>query len=77
MDVLITRLTSKHQTTIPKKIREYLHIRPKDRIIYEIGEDCTVTIRKATAFDVEYLSSLPHTLNEWESDNDEKAYGSL
>ncbi len=77
MDLLITRLTSKNQTTIPKEVREVLHLHPKDRIVYEISKDNTVIIRKAKALDLEYLSALPKTLNEWESEEDEEAYGSL
>ena len=29
-------LTSKGQTTVPKEVREFLHLSPEDRIIYAI-----------------------------------------
>ena len=32
-------LTSKGQTTIPKSIRELLHLKPRDRLIYVIDGD--------------------------------------
>jgi antitoxin PrlF len=37
-------VTSKGQTTIPKKIREHLHLHPGDQIEYIIGENGSVTI---------------------------------
>lgn len=32
-------LTSKGQTTIPKSIRESLHLKPRDRLIYVVDGD--------------------------------------
>ncbi len=32
--MLISTLTSKGQTTIPKEIREFLHLSPEDKILY-------------------------------------------
>ena len=32
--MFISTLTSKGQTTIPKKIREFLHLSPEDKILY-------------------------------------------
>lgn len=32
-------LTTKGQITIPKRIREFLHINPKDKIAFEIEHD--------------------------------------
>lgn len=77
MQPLITKLTSKNQTTLPKPVREALHIGPKDHIVYEILKNNTVIIRRATPLDIEYYKALPFTLNEWESDEDEKAYKDL
>ncbi len=77
MQQLFSRLTSKYQATIPKQIRDVLHLKAKDQIIYEILEDDTVVIRKASALDIEYLNALKHTLGEWGSSEDEKAYKNL
>lgn len=30
----LSTITSKGQTTIPKKVREFLHLKPKDKIVY-------------------------------------------
>lgn len=77
MFLLNSKLTSKFQATIPKKVREILHLHAQDRIVYEITDDDQVILRKATPYDVEYLSALHHTLNEWTSEEDDKAYESL
>jgi len=41
-------LTSKGQTTVPKKIRQHLGIGPGDRIRFAIEPDGTVTLVAAT-----------------------------
>ena len=40
----ISALTSKCQTTIPKEIREHLHIGPGDRVKWFINPDGSVAI---------------------------------
>lgn len=72
-----SRLTSKYQATVPKKIRKYLHLESGDEIVYELLPDKTVIIRKLTPLDTEYLQALNSTMNEWESDEDERAYKNL
>jgi antitoxin PrlF len=71
-----SKLTSKHQTTIPREVRELLLLKKGDEVVFEI-EDGRVVIRKATPLDLEYLSSVESTLSEWSSDNDEEAYKDL
>jgi len=41
-------LTSKGQTTIPKDVRDYLGLRPGDRIEFVLTEDKTVLLKPAT-----------------------------
>jgi AbrB family looped-hinge helix DNA binding protein len=72
-----SKLTSKFQATVPKLVRETLHLKSQDQIIYEILDDQTVIVRKASALDKAYLKGLDHSLNEWNSDDDEKAYKNL
>lgn len=71
------RLTSKYQATVPKGIREHLHLEGGDHILYELLPDDSVIIRKIAPLDVEYLQSLNSTMNEWKSDEDEQAYKNL
>lgn len=77
MDTLLVKLTSKNQATVPKAVRKVLHLHPKDQIFYEILDDGRVMIRKAEPLDIAYLNALNSTLNEWDSDDDEKAYKHL
>jgi antitoxin PrlF len=41
-------ITSKGQTTIPKKVRDHLRLNPGDRIDFVIAQDGRVFIRPAT-----------------------------
>ncbi|MFP7756219.1 AbrB/MazE/SpoVT family DNA-binding domain-containing protein [Thermodesulfobacteriota bacterium B35] len=72
-----SKLTTKSQATIPSRIRDVLGVRPGDSIVFEVGEDKKVFIRKATPVDFEFLRALEGTLSEWSSDNDEEAYRDL
>lgn len=71
------RLTSKYQATIPKGIRERLHLKSGDQIVYELLPDNTVVVRKTSPLDLEYLQALNSKMNEWESEEDERAYKNL
>lgn len=72
-----SKLTSKNQATVPKEIRSRLKLRSGDQIIYELLKDGTVILRKKSPIDMEYLESLEETMNEWESEEDERAYRNL
>ena len=72
-----SRLTSKCQATIPTAIREHLHLKKGDKVVYELLPDNCVVVRKSSPLDIQYLQSLNSTLNEWESDDDEQAYKNL
>ena len=78
MDRLVSsKLTSKFQATVPKVVRDTLHLKSQDQIIYEILDDKTVIVRKASSLDKAYLKGLDQTLDEWNSEDDEKAYKDL
>lgn len=72
-----SKLTSKFQATVPKLVRDTLHLKSKDQIIYEILDDSTVIVRKASPLDKAYLKGLDRTLDEWNSEQDEEAYKDL
>lgn len=69
-----SRLTRKYQATIPKEIREHLHLESGDEVLYELLPDNTVILRKTSPLDLDYLKALNSTMNEWESAEDEQAY---
>lgn len=52
-------LTSKGQTTIPRKIREYLRLRPGDRMEFIIGEDGRVVVIPISVDAAELAGILP------------------
>ncbi len=74
--VIISKLTAKSRTTVPRVVRERLGLKPGDRLPYEI-EHGTVPIRKAPAVDLAYPRALQTTLSQWDSPEDDAAYGEL
>ena len=72
----ISKLTSKHQATIPKSVRRLLKLQAGDSIIFDIEGD-VVTLRKIRSADLAVAKSLEDTLSEWASAADEDAYRRL
>ncbi len=73
-----TKLTSKHQTTLPKEVCKVLHLHTGDNIAFEIFEKQGIVIlRKAVPFDKEYARALSQTLSEWTSEEDDNAFQDL
>jgi antitoxin PrlF len=75
--VASSRLTSKGQATVPARIRRKLNLKPGDTVIFEESGDGAVFLRRAEPLDIEFLSDLEKTLSEWNSENDDEAYGDL
>lgn len=50
-------LTSKGQTTIPKEVRDHLHVSPGDKLDFLIDEEGRVVLRPAT-LDVRQLKGM-------------------
>ena len=64
----IVQLNSNNRVTLPKSVRQALGLQAKDYIGFEILPDSTVTLSKIG----------PWTgFSEWESEEDEAAYGNL
>ncbi len=72
-----SRLTSKYQATIPKKIRDRLKLKQGDQVIYELLPDGTVVLKKSASLDLAYLEGIDMVMNEWDSEEDEEAYKDL
>jgi antitoxin PrlF len=72
----ISKLTRKYQATIPKKVREALGLQKGDSVIFEIEGD-SISLRRATTLDLQYLQAIESTMSEWLSDNDDEAYRDL
>jgi len=74
--MLSSRLSSKSQVSIPKKIREAIGLQPGDRIGYEVS-DGQVTIKKIDPFDMAFHKTIAKTLDEWDTQADEEAFRDL
>ncbi|MFO8089753.1 MAG: AbrB/MazE/SpoVT family DNA-binding domain-containing protein [Desulfatiglandaceae bacterium] len=76
MQTSISKLTTKYQATVPKAVRKKLNLNAGDIIAFEIDNDI-IRLRKASPIDIDFVSALVPTLNEWNSENDEEAYNDL
>ena len=76
MRTATSKLTSKHQATIPEPVRTALHLQAGDAIAFDI-EDHLICIRKARPVDMAFAQALAGTLSEWDSPADEEAYRDL
>ena len=72
----LAKITSRGQTTIPKKIREAANLREGDLIAFKV-EGNHVVVRKVIAGGDAYLQGLSEVLNEWVSPEDEEAWRDL
>ena len=72
--VIVSKLTSKAQTTIPKPIRAALALRPGDELSYEVldGRVILTKVQRGTTADDPF-----RTFEEWHSEADTKAYADL
>lgn len=73
---MYSRLSSKGQVTIPKEAREAIRASASDLVSFEIVDDAIV-LRKVTPFDAAFHRALSETLDEWNSHEDEEAFGDL
>ena len=73
----ISKITAKGQTTVPQEVRTALKSKPGDLIAWEIEPNGRVTVRRIQPLDVEYPQAVQGTLCEWNTAEDEKAYGRL
>lgn len=72
--MIISKLTSKAQTTIPRPIRTLLGLQPGDELLYEIidGQVILTKSRRDATTDDPF-----QTFEEWRSEADTKAYADL
>ena len=71
--MIISRITSKAQTTIPQAVRAALHLREGDEVAYAIEGD-RVILTKAEPAPVDDPFK---TFSEWDSEADRRAYARL
>jgi antitoxin PrlF len=71
--VLLSKLTSKAQTVIPREIRAQLDLKPGDVVRYRHTDVGIVIDKLPPANEEDALSAF----SEWSSTADDKAYGDL
>lgn len=76
MGPVLSRLSSKSQVTLPKKVCQAAHLQPGDAIVYEVKGE-VVTIRKAQPFDAAFHKALSKTMSEWATQEDDEAFRDL
>lgn len=75
---VISKMTSKHQATIPAPVRKVLGLKAGDAVAFEIEPGNAVRLRKASPLDMNFALALEGTLSsEWLSKMDEEAYRDL
>lgn len=73
-----SRMTSKHQATIPAPVRKALGLKAGDAVAFDILPGHGVHLRKAGPLDMQFTQAVEETLaSEWLSDADEDAYRDL
>jgi len=73
----VSSLTTKFQATIPAEIRARLQLKAGDKIRFVINDAGEVIVKKAPLLDAGYLAAVEQTLTEWNSPEDEEAFGDL
>jgi len=74
--MITSRLTSKYQATIPSQIREILDIGSGDIVAFSVA-DGRVVLQKVEPVDTDFLRLLDRTLDDWNSPEDDRAFGNL
>jgi antitoxin PrlF len=72
--MIVSKLTSKSQTTIPQSVRKALGLKPGDELQYEIVDE-RVILTKARRGEVR--DDPFRCFEEWSSEADERAYANL
>ena len=73
---VVTKLTAKAQTTIPRQVREVLQIGPGDSVVFTI-EGETVTLGRAERQDPGFLKLASDSFADWGSPEADDAFGDL
>lgn len=68
MHEVIAAVTSKGQVTIPKRVREQLGVGTRDRVVFRVGSDGSVTVRALRYPTLESLVGAAGKLPEPEGD---------
>jgi AbrB family looped-hinge helix DNA binding protein len=77
----VTRLTTKHQTTIPLEVRRALELEAGDRVEFSVEDGGVVTLRKVArprpSDDLVFRLIQTHTMRDWDTPEDDEAFRDL
>jgi len=71
-----SKVSSKGQITLPRKVREALGAKTGDLITYQV-EGNVVKLKRLELFDAAFHHVLSSTLDEWATKEDEEAFRDL
>jgi len=72
-----SRVTSKGQTTIPRRIREAAHIHTGDLLSFRVDNQGRVIVELIDVPADDELAAVEETLGEWSGPEDERAWSHL
>ena len=73
---VVTKLTAKAQTTIPRQVRDVLQVDPGDSVVFTIQGE-TVTLGRAEKLDPRFLKLATEGFADWGSPEADDAFGDL
>jgi AbrB family looped-hinge helix DNA binding protein len=73
MDVIVSKINAKGQTTIPTEVRAKLRLKPGDAVAYRHTK-AGIVIHKAGVLDVAFLKLQEHALSDWQSPEADEAF---
>ncbi len=73
---VVTKLTAKAQTTIPRQVRDVLQVDPGDSVVFTIQGE-TVTLGRAEKLDARFLKLATEGFADWGSPEADDAFGDL
>jgi len=72
----VSRLTVKHQVTVPADVRAALGLKAGDHVAFEV-ENGRAVLRRAEPIDRAWAAAVGSALTEWSEDEDEDAWRDL
>ncbi len=74
----VTKITSKHQATVPAEVHAALALRAGEAIKWVVGDDGVARVRKASRIDWAWMRPSEESFaQDWLSPEDEEAWGDL
>ncbi len=74
--VLVTKLSSKGQATIPSKVRKQLGVEPGDSVLFVVDGD-KVTLKRAEKLDAGFLKLASESFSDWNAPEADDAFREL